>query len=300
MKRLTAIALASVLLCGAQAPAQPPQREIRENVTADFAPNKHSTRERPLLMGSDRIGVQSLREGAYRDSLARWFDRIEEYVPEEKDTVANRYFRALYGADTLCFHERRPEFVWEYGGRTLLEVESRLAPHQRFEVEIDGLGEAEVAALADSLRRMRTSDQLLNNSQTCIFYALNLLLDRAGVNPAPVITRNTTFTDGTQLNAFFAHFLRLQGSYPCKFRELRKAELPGDCVLVFRNAQGDYIHAVFYRADTEEFYTKNGLFTPVIVKDIRPISERYGCYDAQGLDAAAQERRADTVLVFTL
>jgi len=69
---------------------------------------------------------------------------------------------------------------------------------------------------------------------------------------------------------------------------------------VFRNARAQYIHAVFYRKDTGEFYTKNGLFTPVIVKDIRPICERYGCYDAEGLDAAAQEQRADTVLVFTL
>ena len=300
MKRMTVLALACVLLAGAKAPAQPPLREIRETVTDDFAPDEHSTRVSPLLMGSKRIGVQSLHEGAYRDSLARWFDRIEEYVPEEKDTVAYRYFRAIYGADTLCFHERRAEFVWTYGGHPQLEVESRVAPHQRFLVEIDGLGEEEVAALADSLRRMRTSERLLNNSQTCIFYALNLLLDRAGVDPAPVITRNTTFTDGKQLNAFFGHFLRLQGSYPCEFKALRKAELPDDCVLVFRNAQGDYIHAVFYRADTEEFYTKNGLFTPVIVKDIRPISERYGRYDAKGIDAALLEQRADTVLVFTL
>lgn len=300
MKWLKAIALASVLLCGAKALAQSPQREIRETVTADFVPGKNAARESPLLMGSSRIGVQTLHKGAYRDSLMRWFERFEEYVPEEKDTAAFRYFRGIYGADTLCFHERRPVIVSYYAGRRTLEVESLLAPYQRFEVGIDGLGEEEILALVDSLQRMRTSDRLLNNSQTCIFYALNLLLDRAGINPAPVITRNTTFTDGTQLNAFFDHLLKLKGSYPCKYKELRKAELPGDCVLVFRNARAQYIHAVFYRKDTGEFYTKNGLFTPVIVKDIRPICERYGCYDAEGLDAAAQEQRADTVLVFTL
>ena len=300
MKWLRAIALASVLLCGAKALAQSPQREIRETVTADFVPGKDAARESPLLMGSSRIGVQTLHKGAYRDSLMRWFERFEEYVPEEKDTAAFRYFRGIYGADTLCFHERRPVIVADYAGRRRLEVESLLAPYQRFEVGIDGLGEEEILALVDSLQRMRTSDRLLNNSQTCIFYALNLLLDRAGINPAPVITRNTTFTDGTQLNAFFDHLLKLKGSYPCKYKELRKAELPGDCVLVFRNARAQYIHAVFYRKDTGEFYTKNGLFTPVIVKDIRPICERYGCYDAEGLDAAAQEQRADTVLVFTL
>ena len=300
MKWLSAIALASALLCGVEAAAQSPPREIRETVTADFVPGRNAERENPLLMGSSRIGVQTLHKGAYRDSLMRWFERFEEYVPEEKDTATFRYFRGIYGADTLCFHERRPVIVANYAGHRQLEVESLRAPYQRFLVEIDGLGEEEVLALVDSLQRMRTSDRLLNNSQTCIFYALNLLLDRAGINPAPVITRNTTFTDGTQLNAFFDHLLKLRGSYPCQYDELRKVELPGDCLLVFRNARAQYIHAVFYRKDTGEFYTKNGLFTPVIVKDIRPICQCYGRYDAKGLDADALDLRADTVLVFTL
>ena len=72
MKRMTVLALACVLLAGAKAPAQPPLREIRETVTDDFAPDEHSTRVSPLLMGSKRIGVQSLHEGV-RHVLRRVF-----------------------------------------------------------------------------------------------------------------------------------------------------------------------------------------------------------------------------------
>ncbi len=300
--RLATIAFAAFLLTlgGIAADAQELLPEIRETFTNDFVPQRKD-RESPLLMGSDRMGVQSLLDGAYRDSLVRRFDRIEEYVPEEKDTLAYRYFMAFFGRDTLCFKERRPVFSYDYNGKKMLEVESRQAPFQRFEVRIDGLGEPEVAALVDSLQRMKTSGTLMNNGQTCIFYALNLLLDRAGVDPAPVITRNTTFTDGYQLNAFFDHFLTLQATYPCEFRELKKVDLPENCVLVFRNAAGQYIHAVFYRGDTDEFYTKNGLFTPVVVKSIRPICERYGRTDSKAdPDDGRRQTKADTVLVYTL
>lgn len=137
MKWLRAIVLASALLCGVEAPAQSPPREIRETVTADFVPGRNAERENPLLMGSSRIGVQTLHKGAYRDSLMRWFERFEEYVPEEKDTATFRYFRGIYGADTLCFHERRPVIVANYAGHRQLEVESLRPPYQRFLVEID-------------------------------------------------------------------------------------------------------------------------------------------------------------------
>lgn len=274
-------------------------QQIRETQTNAFAPTRSSY---GTPAGSARrIGVQSLFCGAYRDSLVRYFDRIEAY-PADRDTLAHRHYRAIFGRDTLCFKERKSEFVRPFGDRRLLEVESRVAPHQRFEAEIDGLEADEIEALKRTMRQMKTADKLLNNAQTCIFYALQLLLDAAGIDPSPVITRNTTFTEGRQLNALFDHLLIRQGSYPCRYRALRNAELPERCVLVFRNARNEYIHAAFYRKTGKggEFHSKNGLRPPVVLTDIRPLTEQYGRYDTprSDLSEAGLDGLADSVIVY--
>jgi len=278
---------------------QAQQREIKETVTCDLVPKSTKTTV-PAAMGSNRFGVQSMKNGTYRDSLIRFFDKIEPYQ-QDKDTVAFRYYRAIFGNDTLCYKERKPVITTSYKNETTLEVESQKAPHQRFSVLINGLTETEITALKDSMQQMKTSDMLLNNEQTCIFYALNCLLDLYGINPTPIITRNTTFTKGHQLNAFFDHILTLKGSYPCKTKALRKIHLPDDCVLVFQNAHKEFIHAVFYRKDTKEYYTKNGFWSPVILTDIRPVIERYGRYDTKmELSKEGLDMQADTVLVYCL
>ena len=278
---------------------QAQQREIKETVTCDLVP-KSSKTVVPAAMGSTRFGVQSMKNAIYQDSLIRLFDKIEPYQ-QDKDTAVFQYYRATFGNDTLCYKERKPVIITSYKGKTTLEVESLKAPHQRFSVVIDGLTGTEISALKDSMQQMKTSDMLLNNEQTCIFYALNCLLDAHGINPAPIITRNTTFTDGYQLNAFFDHILTLKGSYPCKTKELRKMDLPDDCVLVFQNAHKEFIHAVFYRKDTKEYYTKNGFWSPVILTDLRPVTERYGRYDTKmELSKEGLDMQADTVLVYCL
>ena len=275
------------------------QLEIKETVTSDLIP-KSSKIEVPAAMGSTRFGVQSMKRADYRDSLIRLFDRIEHYQLR-KDSAVFQSYRAIFGQDTLCYKERKPVIISRHKDTTTLEVESLKAPHQRFSVVIDGLTAAEISALKDSMQQMKTSEMLWNNQQTCIFYALNCLLDAHGINPAPIITRNTTFTDGHQLNAFFDHILTLKGSYPCKTKVLRKMDLPEDCVLVFQNAHKEFIHAVFYRKDTKEYYTKNGFWSPVILTDIRPLSERYGRYDTKmELSPEGLDSQADTVLVYGL
>lgn len=300
MKHLSKYLLSGLLLLSAvQLDAQ--SREIRETVTRDFVPTD-TPMGRKSAMGSRKIGVQSLLSGAYRDSIVRYFDKIEAFCPSDKDTVVNHYYRAVFGQDTLCFRERKREIIRHYAGKPLLEVESLLAPYQRFSVEIDGLEEPAITELIRTMQQMKTADALLNNEQTCIFYALNLLLDVEGIDPAPVITRNTTFTNGHQLNAFFDHLLTEKGSYPCRYKVLQHAEFPDNCVLVFRNARHEYIHAVFYRKDTGEFYTKNGSWAPVVLQSLRPLTERYGRYDtrARNLSREGLDGLADTVIVYTL
>ena len=269
------------------------QRTIHETVTNDFLSPKQK---------GDGVGVKRFAPDVYRDALARHFDRIEAYVPDKSDTLTHRYYRAIFGPDTLCFKERKAELIYTYGKHRMLEIESHQPPHQRFRVEIDGLSEEEIAPLRQQMQQMKQTDQLFNNAQTCIFYALNLLFDAAGVDAAPVITRNTTFTEGHQLNAFFDHFLTLRGAYPCRYKAMRNVELPGDCILVFRNARNEYIHAAFYRKETQEFHTKNGLFPPVVLKTIKTLTERYGRYDTQrdDLNEAGLQGLADTILLFSL
>lgn len=245
------------------------------------------------------MGVQSMFGGVYQDSLIRYFDKIEAYHRQTKDSIRFRYYRAIFGNDTLCYKERKDFVLDSVLGKKMLEVESRKAPYQRFEVEVSGLADSEIAALTDSMRQMKTTDVLMNNEQTCIFYALNLLFDANGINPAPIITRNTTFTDGEQLNAFFNHILTLKGKYSCNSRVIKKADLPDNCVLVFQNAYKQFIHAVYYRKDTGEYYTKNGFFPPVILTSIRPITERYGRYDTKDtLSEEGLDMQADTILVY--
>ena len=259
--------------------------EIHETGTNNFAIFK--SRYTPsAYLHCIRRGVELLGNGQYNDSLISRFDKIIEYFPQKKDTVSNRYYHAIFNGDTLSYSERKPVFIHTYFGHQILEVESQLAPHQRFEVRINGLDSAQIAALTDSMCHMKTSDSLLNNEQTCLFYALNCLFDANGINPAPVITRNTNFTNGYQLNAFFNHILKLKATYKCRYSVMKKADLPEQCVLVFQNSDNEYIHAVYYRKDRNEYYSKNGFWCPIVAKNLRHI---INCY-----------KQADTILVFTL
>lgn len=276
------------------------QVEIRETFTCDFIPSK-SIAERRYWIDDNAVGVQSMYCGEYCDSLVRYFDSIEEYHSQAADTISHRYYRAIFGIDTLCYKERREVFYSTFAGKRIIEVESIVAPHQRFTAEIEGLSEEEIEVLKHKMQQMQSSELLMNNAQTCIFYALNLMLDYHKIDPSPIITRNTNFTDGHQLNTFFKHVLTLKASIPCKYSVLRNTDLPDNCVLVFRNQHNEFIHAAFYQKSPNRFYTKNGLFAPVIVGNIRDITDRYSRYDTkQRLGEEGLSKLADTVLVFTL
>ena len=259
--------------------------QIHETGTNDFD-YRHVRITPQAYLHTIRIGVESLGDGHYHDSLISRFDKIVEYFPQIKDTVSNRYYHAIFNGDTLSYREHKPVFIQTYFGHKILEVESRLAPHQRFGANIDGLDTAQITALTDSMRYMKTYDSLLNNEQTCLFYALNCFLDANGINPAPVITRNTNFTNGNQLNAFFNHILKLKATYKCQYSVMKKANLPDQCIIVFQDADKQYIHAVYYRKDRNEYYTKNGFWCPAVLKSLRPIIK---CY-----------KQADTLLIYSL
>lgn len=268
-------------------------QKIKEALTTSFVKSKNKAKNE---------GVRSFAPKFYKDSLMRHIDKIEEYFPSLSDTVSFRFYHAVFRNDTLNYKERKKEFIYSYGKKHRLEVESEIAPYQRFEVEIDGLSKDEIEDFRAKMRQMKTSDVLLNNAQTCIFYALNLLLDSEGINPTPIITRNTTFTDGKRLNAFFDYILTENASYPCSSKAIKKSDLPERCILVFRNADDEFIHAVFYRKEEDLFYSKNGLFAPEISKDIRPYTSQYGRYDSKrkDLNKDALDKLADTIIVYTV
>lgn len=118
------------------------------------------------------------------------------------------------------------------------------------------------------MQQTQSSELLMNNAQTCIFYALNLMFDYHKIDPSPIITRNTNFTDGHQLNAFFKHIITLETSIPCKYSVLRKTDLPDNCVLVFRNQHNEFIHAAFCQKNQIGFIQR-------MVCSLRLLSETY-------------------------
>ena len=272
--------------------------EIVEGATHAFVPTDRSPKV-ASLKGAKQMGVQTMYCGAYHDSLARYFDKIEEYDSLSSDSSYCKFFRAIFGGDTLSYKQRKDIIISNRIDKKILEVESKKAPYQRFEAEVTGLADSQIAALIDSMRQMKTTDNLMNNEQTCIFYALNLLFDSKGINPLPIISRNTTFTNGNQLNSFFNHILNLCAEYPCKYSVIKKVELPDDCVLVFQNAYKQFIHAVFYRKNAGQYYTKNGFWPPIILDSFLPVSELYGRYDTKTkLSKEGKNSQADTILVY--
>lgn len=227
-------------------------------------------------------GVVSMRPRAYADSLSK--EMVIERVGAGQDTVSYNYYNAIFGKDTLSFKERKALFTFENHGRKMLEFRSEAFPHHRYEFCIDGMAGHEWSALLESYSLTGKDERLMNNEQTCIFYALNLLFDAEGICPGPVITDDTSFTDGTQLNAFFDHFLREYMTIPCKWTDVRKAGFPKSCVLAFMNDKGEIKHAVYCREGSEynpegyAFFSKNGLFTPIVVDSLKPILDTYSKY----------------------
>ena len=90
--------------------------EIKETFTNDFIPSK-SIAERRYWIDDNAVGVRSMYCGEYCDSLVRYFDSIEEYHPQVVDTLSHRYYRTIFGVDTLCYKERREALYSTFAGK---------------------------------------------------------------------------------------------------------------------------------------------------------------------------------------
>ena len=64
------------------------QLKIVEGITHSFVPKKTSPKV-ASLKGGKQMGVQSMFGGVYRDSLTRYFDKIEEYNRHLFSTLTN-------------------------------------------------------------------------------------------------------------------------------------------------------------------------------------------------------------------
>jgi hypothetical protein len=246
-------------------------------------------------------GVVDFPVAEYRDSLISHFDKIRRVADRSGDTGIF-YYDAVFGSDTLTYKVRQKIINSisrdDKGSYRELEVESDRYPHQRFTAKIDGLESSEISGLTARMQTMKTSDKLMNNEETCIFYALERMFKVNGICPDPIITRNSNFADGRQLNAFFDHFLTAAGEYPCKAKSLRNTDLPDNCVLAFINAHGEIIHAVFFHDGI--FYSKNGFWSPIATKKIREITRNYSRYDTDRADLSSDglDELADKIIIY--
>ncbi|MDF9829657.1 hypothetical protein [Parabacteroides sp. PF5-6] len=254
-----------------------------------------------------RYGVQSFGNGVYRDSLVNHLDTIRP-VENYENRYENHIYQAIWGSDTLTYRVRPAQFrthTFDYEAkkkREALEVESQIPPFHRFTAVIEGLDDAAIAALTDSMSRMKADDAplLFNNCQTCIFYALEALFETHQICTAPIITRNSNFEEMRELNAFFDRFLTVNTIYPCRFKDLKDKTFPNNSLLAFIDDNGLIMHAVFYRDGT--FHSKNGMHPPIEVPSLKSIMQAYGRWDSKksGLSKEGKAMLAHELMVYTV
>lgn len=254
-----------------------------------------------------QYGVQTFGTGVCKDRLIHYLDRIGYVRLDSQQSATDSVFQAIWGCDTLTFRVRPKiirTFVYDKQQRkklSSLEVESRIPPYTRFSAVIEGLDETLIEALKDSMLRMESPSPILfNNSQTCIFYALDALFQKYEICTDPVITRNTSYTREEELNAFFNHFLTAGESYPCRYKDIKEVVFPDNCVLAIVDDFGHIIHAVFYSEGL--FYSKNGMFTPVAFNSLFPIMKSYGRWDTKvkGLSKLGKQLKGSRLVVYTI
>ncbi len=254
-----------------------------------------------------RYGVETFGNGLYTDSLVHYLDTIYYVETQMKNSVPDSIFQAVWKNDTLTYRVRPKIYRgYDYDDKLKkklrnLVVESRIYPFARFSACIEGLDEAMIEVLEDSMLRMECPLPMLkNNSQTCIFYALDALFQTYGIYTEPVITHNASYTREEDLNAFFDYFLTSEASYPCRYKEIKEAVFPNNCILAFYNGYNHIIHAVFYRNGL--FYTKNGWFAPMVLPTLYPILKSYSRWDTplKGLSKVGKQLKSDKIVVYTL
>ena len=254
-----------------------------------------------------RYGVETFGDGLYVDSLIHYLDTICHVEPQVDNSVSDSIFQAVWNNDTLTYRVRSKIYRgYDYDSKSKkklrnLVVESRIYPFARFSACIEKLDEAMIEVLKDSMLRMECPLPMLkNNYQTCIFYALDALFQTYGIYTEPVITRNTTYRREEELNAFFDYFLTSTASYPCRYKEIKNVTFPDNCILAFYNGYNHIIHAVFYRDGL--FYTKNGLFSPMVLSTLHPVLKSYSRWDTslKGLSKVGKQLKSDKIVVYTL
>lgn len=253
-----------------------------------------------------RYGCETFGDGVYRDSLVNYMDTIRPLAAYEP-RYENQIYQAVWGADSLIYRVRPAQFrTHTYNKETrkkseAVEVESQIPPYHRFTAITEGMDEVAIAALTDSMRRMKADSPILfNNCQTCIFYALEAFFKTHRICPEPIITRNSNFEKMPELNAFFDYFLTAGETYVCRYKEVKNKSFRDNSVLAFIDDNGFIIHAVFYREGL--FYTKNGMHPPVVMNSIKPIMQAYGRWDTKksGLSAEGKKMLAQRLVVYTL
>lgn len=288
-----------ILFCG-NCPAQ----ETYPEITVSFTNHLQDGILEPDWILSP--GLAPFGNGIYTDSLVNHLDTIRQadWLTPEGDYPV---FLAIWGKDTLSYAvlpDTRFYNRYDYQQKKkirVLEVESTIPPHTRFAADVDGLTEKEITALTDSMRRMKgPQDTLMNCPYTCVFYALDALFNANGINPEPVITRNTNFSKRSELNAFFDHFLKHIADYPCHYKKVKDLSFPDNSVLAFVNGYNEITHAVFYHDGL--FYSKNGIISPHVYTTLRPILRGYGGYDSRnkGMSKTGTLLLGQTLKVYVL
>lgn len=254
-----------------------------------------------------RYCVETFGNGLCTDSLIHYLDTIYYLGTQTKSSITDSIFQVVWNNDTLTYRVHPKIYRgYDYDIKSKkklrnLVVESQIYPFARFSVIIEGMDEAMIEVLKDSMLHMESPVPMIkNNFQTCIFYALDALFQTYGICTEPVITRNTTYTCEEELNAFFDYFLTPGASYACRYKEVKEVTFPDNCILAFYNGYNHIIHAVFYRNGL--FYTKNGFFSPMVLPSLHSVLETYSRWDTpmKGLSKVGKQLKSDRIVVYTL
>lgn len=249
-----------------------------------------------------RTGVIDLSRGHYRDSLVNYFT-IQQGTGDEAEYYT--YHDAIFGKNTLSYKERRPQVRYRSKDEEMIEFTSHSYPYHKYSFPVTSLSEEEILQVLEEHSEEGQDEILMNNEQTCIFYALSLMFQSESVFTDPIITNNTTFTDGRQLNAFFDRFLERKTVIPAKWKEVRKTSFQNNSVLAFINDKGEIIHAVFCMTGTEYgvnglvYLSKSGLFTPLMQTSLKDAIDDFSIYSS--IESIARNHHyADSIAIYTI
>lgn len=134
-----------------------------------------------------RTGVVNLGREYYRDSLANYLI-IQDGKGDE--VVYYSYHDAIFGTDTLSYKEIRLQIRYKSNKEEMFEFTSPSFPHHRYTFPVTNLSEDEVQLVLDEHSEEGKDVPLMNNEQTCIFYALSLLFQSESIFTDPIISNN--------------------------------------------------------------------------------------------------------------